>query len=159
MPRMPGLPMGQRAVAHPAWLACPAHEQRHPDPRPQAQNLDRALVPYAQTVLQTEAVQPLMPAALHAPIVAIHVQKRGGTQWAGGAAGDQVFHFLLGLRATLPVQAADLRRSGQAQLQRFNRARRQWAASGDVNPPAFFRAARIGSLACGSPILAKARMD
>jgi hypothetical protein len=78
--------------------------------------MDRAFVPDAQTVFQTRAVQPLMQAALHAPIVAIHVQKRFGIQLADDAAGDQMFHFFLGLLTTLAVQAAELRRPGQAQL-------------------------------------------
>lgn len=116
MPRVPFSPMGKSAGAHQALLARPAHEQRHADARKQAQDMDRAFVPDAQPVFQTGAVQPLMQAALHAPIVAIHIQKRFGTQLAGGAAGDQVFHFRLGLLATLAVQAAELRRPGQAQL-------------------------------------------
>ncbi len=127
MPCVPISPMRKSAGAHQALLTRPADEQRHADARPQAQDLDRAFVPDAQTIFKGRAVQPLMQPAFDSPIFPIGVQKCLGRELLGTAAGDQVFHFELGLLATLAVQTADLRRPGQAQLDRFNRAGRQRA--------------------------------
>jgi hypothetical protein len=69
----------------------------------------------------------LVQSALHSPIIAIHIQKLFGRQLVGGPAGDQVFHFEFGLRATLTVQTADLRGAGHTQLDRFNGSGRQSA--------------------------------
>jgi len=114
MPRIPFSPIGKGPRAHQGLRFGPTHEQRHADPGKESQDVNYAFVTDAQPVFKARAIQPLMQSILHPPIIPIHVQKLFASQLVGRAAGDQVFHFELGLLATLTVQTADLCGSSQS---------------------------------------------
>ena len=113
MARIPFSPIGKGPRAHQGLLFGPTHKQRHADSGKESQDVNYAFVTDAQPVFKARAIQPLMQSTLHSPIIPIHIQKLFATQLVGRAAGDQVFHFELGLLATLTVQTADLGGSSQ----------------------------------------------
>jgi hypothetical protein len=50
--------------------------------------VDCAFVTYAQAVFKARAIQPLMQAAFHSPILPIGIEKFLGGELSGGATGD-----------------------------------------------------------------------
>ncbi len=125
MSRIPFSPVWKGPRAHHGLGFGPAHKECHADSRKKSQDMNHTFVTDAQPVFKARAVQPLMQATLHPPIIAIHIQKLFARQLAGRTAGDQVFDLQFGLHSTLTVQTADLCGSSQSQLDRFNGSGRQ----------------------------------
>lgn len=82
--------------------------------------MDCPFVSNAHAVFETRAVQSLVQSAFDSPIVPVQIEKLLNAQLIGSSTGDQVFDLGIGLLAQSAVQAADLRRPGQAQLGGLN---------------------------------------